>query len=526
MAAFAFAVTGTVLLIACANVSSLLLGRAVARRREIGIRLSLGAGRRRIVRQLLTESTLLAALASAAGLLVAQWALDALAASVQLPPLDLSPDARVLAFCAGAAVLTGVAFGLVPALDATRADVVDALKDGAAGPDPRRARLQGRFVAAQVALSLVLLATAGLFLRSLGAERRADVGYDASDRVLALSIDLGRQGYNDDAARAFADELQARAEALPGVRSASFTTAVPMERRRVGTTIAPADVPRAEEAEAMQAVVRPGYFRTVGIPLALGRDFAPHDGPGAPRVAIVSESLARQLWPGGGAVGRTVQVGGEAEPFTVVGVAREAMLSAVYESAKPAVYLPLPQRPVEKRITLVVRAAADARPLAAALRRQVRALDADLPVDEVRTLAGYRRDSMEEIRTTSRLVGLFGALALLLASAGIYGVMAFSVTQRRREIGVRVALGARRGDVVALFVGQGMRLALFGIVAGLVLSAGVGRLLSGLLYGLSPVEAPALLAVAALLAGVAAFAAWLPARRAAGVDPVVALRSE
>jgi putative ABC transport system permease protein len=211
---------------------------------------------------------------------------------------------------------------------------------------------------------------------------------------------------------------------------------------------------------------------------------------------------------------------------TVVGVAREAVLSAVYESAKPVVYLPLPQRPGQKHLTLLVRAADDARPLAPALRREVRALDPDLPVEEVRTLAGYRRESMADLRATSRLLGLFGALALGLAAAGIYGVMAFAVTQRTREIGVRIALGARRGDVVSLFVRRGVRLALVGIAVGLVLAAGVGKLMAGVLYGLSPVEAPALAAVAALLAGVAALAAYLPARRAARVDPVVALKAE
>ncbi|HEX8694649.1 MAG TPA: ABC transporter permease [Longimicrobium sp.] len=526
--AVAFAVTGLVLLIACANVSNLLLARAAARRREIGVRLSLGAGRGRIVRQLLTESVLLAALACAAGLVAAAWGLDALAASVTLPPLDLSPDLRVLAFCAAAAGATGVLFGLVPALDATRADVVEALKDGAAGPDPRRARLQGRFVAAQVALSLVLLAASGLFLRSLAAEARVDVGYDASDRVLAVSFDLGRQGYSDARARAFTDALAARAEGLPGVRGVAFATSVPMGGRREGAEVFPGARPAREGEEhgleALLYTVGPDYLRTVGIPLARGRGFAPQDAPGAPPVAVVSEALARQAWPGADPLGRELRVNDGV--VTVVGVAREAVLSAVYESAKPAVYLPLAQRPGQKHLALLVGTAGDARPLAAALRREVRALDPDLPVEEVRTLAGYRRQSMSDIRATSRMIGLFGALALLLAAAGIYGVMAFAVTQRTREIGVRIALGARRGDVVSLFVRRGVRLALMGIAVGLVLAAGVGRLMAGVLYGLSPVEAPALAAVAALLAGVAALAAYFPARRAARVDPVVALKAE
>src|SRR6202008_1433613 len=232
-----FAVTGVVLLIACANVSSLLLGRAVARRREMGIRLSLGASRGRIVRQLLTESVLLAGAASAAGLVLAAWGVDALARVAVLPPVDARPNPAVLAFCAGAALLTGVLFGAVPALDATRADVGEALKDGPAGPDPRRARLQGRFVTAQVALSLVLLAVTGFFLRSLSAATGAAVGYDASDRGLAVSCDRGKQGSSEAGARAFTDELRARAEALPGVRAVAFTTSVPMARERTSTLV-------------------------------------------------------------------------------------------------------------------------------------------------------------------------------------------------------------------------------------------------------------------------------------------------
>jgi predicted permease len=527
LGAAAFAVTGLVLLIACANVSSLLLGRAVARRREIAVRLSLGAARRRLVRQLLTESLLLAALATGGGLLLSTWAIRLLLAAVPFPPLDASPDARVLAFCVAAAAAVAVLFGLVPALHATRTDVADGLREGAGSPDRRRSRLQGRFVTAQVALSTVLLAAAGLLLHSLSAERASDPGFDASPRVLALSFDLGLQGYGDARAAAFVDALAERAAALPGVRSVSFADHPPFSRQVGAEAVAEGAAPREHGAEVTMANVSPGYFRTLAMPLLQGRDFTAQDGPGAPAVAVVDAALARTLWPGKSPLGMRLSLGGREGPYaTVVGIARPARTTSVYDRAHPGVYLAQRQHPSAGGLTLLVRTEGDAARLAGALRRQVKALDADLPLYGVRTMEQSRREASAPMRIASTLASGFGLLALLLAGTGIYAVMAFAVSQRTREIGLRVALGARAAAVAGLVVRQGMRLVLAGGGIGLVLALAVGKVLGSMLYGVGAVDPLALGGVAALLGAVACAAAYLPARRAAAVDPMAALRAD
>ncbi|HEX8273303.1 MAG TPA: ADOP family duplicated permease [Longimicrobiaceae bacterium] len=532
VAGLGFAVTGVVLLIACANVGSLLLGRAVARRREIAVRLSLGAGRARVVRQLLTESVLLSLLAGGAGLLLAAWGTELLAARVELPPMELAPDGRVLAFCVAAAFVAGALFGVVPALDATRSDVAGALRSVPSGVDPRRARLQGRFVSAQVALSLVLLAAAGLFLRSMRAETGVEPGFEATTRVLALSFDLGLQGYSEARAGAFLRTLEERAAALPGVRSVSFADRAPLAGRPVGAEAVPGPgggrPPEggARGLDVFLTTVRPGYFRTLGIPLARGRDFTAADAPGAPGVVVVSEGFARAAWPGEDPVGRRLTLDGAGPELMVVGVAQESLVAPAHRRALPAVYLPQLQHPGARALTLLVRAEGDARPLADALRREVAALDRDLPVYRVQTLAQYRRESASEARTGAVLVGMFGGLALLLATVGLYGAMSFAVGQRTREIGVRVALGARGADVVRLFLRRGARLAATGMAVGLVLSLAAGRLLSGILYGVSPLDLPTLASAALLLGAAALLASYLPARRATRVEPMAALRAE
>ena len=534
-------VTALVLLIACANVSNLLLARAVARRREIAIRRSIGAGRGRIVRQLLTESLLLALLAMALGLLLATWITDALAA--QLPvPLDVVVDRTVLAFSAGVALTTGLLFGLAPAMHSTRGDLTKALRTGLTGLDRGRARLQGGFVVAQLSLSLVLLATAGIFLSSLLKMRRVDVGFDATTRVLALSFDLNLQGYTPERASTFVDALGARAASLPGVQSTSFTNLPPLAGRTIGADVAidangAIDSTRFGEAAGVEvtwSTIRPGYFATVGIPLLAGRDFSDRDGTGAPLVAIVSQQVANRAWPRENPLGKRISFTGSRGPFLmVVGVARDALISSNVREQRPQVYAAQMQHPATMDLTLLVRASAtaatglaDARLLAASMRRAVAAVDPNLPVFAVQTLAQYRDDSTAEARMGSGLLAAFGLLALVLASVGVYAVIAFSVRQRSREIGLRIALGAREQQVVRLFVGEGIRLTSVGIAIGLLLSLGVVRLVSALFLGVAALDVFAIVAVLGVLATVAILSCWVPARRAARVDPMLALRLE
>ena len=533
-------VTALVLLIACANVSNLLLARAVARRREIAIRRSIGARRGRIVRQLLTESLLLALVAMAGGLLLATWITDVLAA--QLPvPLDIAVDRRVLAFSTGIALVTGLLFGLAPALHSTRGGLTSALRSGLTGFDRGRARLQGGFVVAQLSLSLVLLATAGIFLSSLLKMSRVDVGFDATTRVLALSFDLNLQGYTPDRARTFVDALGARAASLPGVQSVSFTNLPPLAGRTIGADVAieangTIDSTRFGEAAGIEvtwSTIRAGYFATVGIPLLAGRDFDDRDAAGASLVAIVSEAVANRAWPRENPLGRRISFTGARGPFlTVVGVARDALVSSNVREQRPQVYAAQRQHPATMDLTLLVRAGpspngtADATMLAASLRREVSGIDPDLPVFGVQTLAQYRYESGAEARLGSGLLAAFGFLALVLASIGVYAVIAFSVRQRSREIGLRVALGAREQQVVRLFVSEGVRLTSLGIGIGLLLALGVVRLLSALFLGVAALDVLAIVGVLGVLSAVALLSCWIPARRAARVDPMLVLRLE
>ena len=533
VATLATIVTVLVLLIACANVSNVLLSRALARRREIAVRLSIGAARRRIVRQLLTECGLLAVLATLLGTLIAVWATDLVAAQIPAP-IGIAVDQRVLGFAVLAAALTTVLFGLVPALHATRGDASEALRGASSGHDARRSKLQSGFVVAQVALSLVLLATAGLFLSSVREATRVDVGFDASRRVLAMTFDLGMQGYTPERTAAFVRELDGRARALPGVEQVSLTSTVPMGERN--TIVVPwLEAPRPEggtrvverrDIETYYHIVSTGYFETLDLALVRGRDFSENDGAGAPLVAIVSERFAREAWGQANPIGQRLQTSDAGKPLTVVGVARDALLSGTSERARATLYVMQRQDPEIRELTLLVRARGDAAPLAKPLRDAFRAMDPALPITGVQTLAQYRWDRLAEGRLGSRMLSIFGAIALLLASVGVYAVIAFSVAQRTREIGVRVALGAIQRQVVGLFMREGLRLTAIGVVIGLALAVALARVLSASFYGVSPGDVLALGGVSALLIAVSLMACWLPARRAARVDPMQALRSE
>jgi predicted permease len=536
LAIVASVVTGLVLLIACANVSNLLLARSVTRRREMGIRLSLGAGRIRLLRQLLTESLLLSVAAGTAGLLMAFWFTDWLLSSGILPlQLDVTPDAKVIAFAISAAMLATILFGLVPAFESTRSDIASAVKDGNLGRDPRRARLQSTFVVTQLSLSLVLLTIAGLFLRSMHKARNVEIGFAATSQVLALSFDLGLQGYSDDRASAFISRLSERARGLPGVEDVSFTDVVPMGERYTGTEIlvegqagaSGSSTRESHPVSVFQATVHPGFFRTLGVPLVRGRDFTSSDNKESTPVVIISDGFAKATWPNQDPLGRRISLRGDKGPYlTIVGVAKDVMLGGPTEAQRSVVYVPQPQYPDNKLLTLLARTTGEPGPLADALRREIRQMDANLPLYNVRTMAEYKQHKLADRMNGAAILGGFGGLALLLASIGVYGVMAFSVMQRTREIGIRIALGARARDVVGLFVGRGMRLTVIGVTIGLALSMALSRLMQGMLFGLTPTDTMTFLGVAALLAAVALLASWLPARGAARVDPMQALRHE
>ena len=528
------AVTGLVLLIACGNVANLMLSRAAARRREIGIRLALGATRARLVRQLLTESLLLSLVGGAAGLVMASWGTDLLLAFAEIPndiAGAMSPDLRVFSFALALSILSGMFFGLAPALHASRTDLVPILKDdGSALPrDGGKARPQRLLVVAQVAMSMVLLVSAGLFLGSLAKASRIDPGYDVRSG-LTLSFDLNLQGYSRDKSVAFNRELLQRVESLPGVASASLASLAPLSGRMVGSGLTEESTAGEEGREmgvSMNAVY-PGYFRTLGISILRGRDFAEQDDAGAPGVAIVNQECARRLWGDQEPLGRRISLDGARGPFLqVIGVAQDAKYDELSESPRPFVYLSHLQSPdLLSDLALLVRAKERPASLLAAVQHELRSMDANLPIYDVTTLEGSLHLRSDKQRGITKLLGLFSALALLLASVGLYGVLAFAVARRTREIGIRMALGARRRDVLRMLVGEGLRLTLWGIGVGLVLSAGLTRLLAGVLFGVAPADLATIAGVSLLLAAVGAAASSLPARKAMRIDPMLALRHD
>ncbi|MGH7617160.1 MAG: ABC transporter permease [Gemmatimonadaceae bacterium] len=532
VATLAAAATGLILLICCANVANMLLARGVGRRREMAVRRSLGATRARVIRQLLGESMWLAAAGAVGGLVLAAWATDAMMA-VLLPFVDVAPRPGVVAFAVAVAVATALISAVVPALHATRADPASALKDSTIGFDPHRSRLQGAFVVAQVSLSLMLLVTSGMFLDALYRASREPLGFEATSHVLAASVDLDLQGYTPERATTFINALQSRAAALPGVVSVSTTNNVPLGETRNGVDIA-LDTHESDQTSAFsegmgvyENVVRPGFFRTIGIDIAAGRDFSSADVPSSEGVIVVSEDFARRAWPGATPLGKHVSVTGPAGPYlTVIGVARTALTFGVGERLRPIVYRSQVQSPSVRDVTLLVRSESDATTLAPMIRGAIHDLDTHLPIYAMRSLGQYRHDRLSDMSIGSTLLGIIGALAVSLAGVGLYAVIAFGVGQRSREIGIRMALGAAQRQVSRLFVRQGLRLASVGLAIGLAASAGVAKLLSSVFHGVTSSDAFTFVAIASLVGGVALVASWIPARRAARIDPMVALRAD
>jgi macrolide transport system ATP-binding/permease protein len=526
-------IVGLVLLIACSNVANLLLVRASERRKEIAIRLAIGAGRGRLIRQLLTESVLLALMGGVLGLLFALWTARLILAfkpPLAIPlSLDVSLDAKVLGFTMGLALLTGLLCGVAPALQASKPDLVGTLRDDSAGPGRRYRRLGLRnlLVITQVAISTVLLIGAGLFLRSLGHASSIDPGFTLRKGVAAqLVVGLGGT-YNEVQARTFYQRLLDRTRALPGVRSAAYADHLPLALEIHVSRAEIEGKPAAREEdrpEADRSGAGPGYFTTLGIPILAGRPFDERDGPAAAKVAIVNETAAKRFWPGEPPLGKRLRFGGGTGDWrTVVGVARDGKYRTLGEDPRPFVYTPTEQDSSFGR-TLVVASDGDEKAMLAQVRREIDALDPNTPIFDIKTMSEHLSVMLFLARMGAALLAAFGGLGLILASMGLYGVVAASVARRTREIGIRMAIGARRGDVLRLVVKEGMALTGTGLAIGLGLSLLASQVLRGLLYGIAPSDPLTFFGVALVLATVALCANLVPARRATEVDPLVALR--
>ena len=529
------AVVGLVLLIACANVANLLLAKASSRRREVAVRIALGARRGRLIQQMLTESVLMAAIAGAIGLLVSMWAapvlLSLMPASLPLG-VTVSTDMRVLAFTLLASIATGIVFGLVPALQQSKLNQVDNLKDGAAHSGSSRSTLRNALVVAQVTACVVLLVGASLCLRSLLNARSIDPGFETRNTVVAgLSIDAF--GYDESRGRAFYARLLEQVRALPGVRAASLADHLPLGQmmRMQGLEIDRQGAPRMPSGTPGLAIdmalVAPDYFAAMGIPVLSGRSFTNEDNLNAPPVIMINQQMAERLWPHQNAIGQYVNILGARNGRTraeIIGVVKTGKYQSLGEDPKSFFYRPLLQD-YEPGVQLIVRTAGDA-PIVDALRHEIRALDSRLAMVGSETLEQHMQLPLFPARAAGLLLGLFGALALTLAVVGLYGVMSYSVSQRTREIGVRMALGARRSDIVRLVLGQGLRLTLMGMAIGVVGSLAVTWVLKSVLYGIRATDPISFLAVAIVLTAVAVAASYIPARWATRVDPMRALRTE
>jgi predicted permease len=543
------------LLIACANVASLLLSRAVARRKEIAVRLALGAGRWRLLRQLLTESILLGLLAGALGLPLAVWALHLLIVEISaaLPSfwgaiaLEITPDIRIFTYTLAVSCAAGIAFGLTPALQASKADVNSALKEdsSAFGHRVSRSRLRGLLIASQMAACLVLLISSALLLRGSQRALTIDPGYESRHVLYLEMYNPANLHYSQTRLLQLNRDLIQGIAALPGVRSVAQASRGPIGGNRwvpvtpIGATLPNSSVPGAEPPSAGYSFVTPNYFETLSIPIVRGRTFTPQEADGQSPVVVISEATARRFWPNEDAIGKRLKIGsekgsmsfpGENDPFVassvVIGVARDVHSMDLRKIDESYLYIPLSQSR-QWTSTLLVSSESSLTPLLAAIGQEVRLVDANLPViaAPLSTMV-----SMDPYFVVSRIGGVLasivGALGLLLACLGVYGMVSYSVAQRTREIGIRMALGAQSAQVLRLAVSEGFRPILAGIVLGVLAPAGVSRALYATLFGLSPLDPISFVGVSLLLIAIALLATWLPARRATEVDPMVALRYE
>jgi predicted permease len=521
-----------VLAVACANVANLMLARGAARQRETAIRLALGASRRRLLRLALVEGAVLAALGGAVGLLLAGWGLDLIRSVTFEPFFQLVViDRRVLAFSAAIALVTPLLFGPLPVLQAAGIDLVSTLKEGGAalGGSLRRARTRSVLVVAQLSIAVSLLVLAGLAVRMAMALQVVDLGFDAK-QLLTLKTDLPPARYaGDEELRGFHTRLAERLAALPGVRGVAAGAARPLIERVPTDALAiegrePA-APGQPQPWAVRAVASPEYFATLGVPLRQGRGFGPQDAPGAEPTVVVSRALVERYFDGADPIGRRLRVGSDDAPWrTIVGVVGDVLNSDADEPPAPQVYLPFLQSPV-RTLTWFVRADR-LETVVAAARRELAQLDPEQPLYDVKTMERALFEQLASDRVVTGLFSVFAVVALGLATVGLYGLVSWAVSQRVREIGLRVALGARRADVLRLVLGDGMRLLAMGLVLGLPLGAGLARVMSSALAGVSASDPLTFTLVPLALVAVTLLATLVPARRAAGVDPARVLRAE
>jgi putative ABC transport system permease protein len=528
---------GFVLLVACVNVANLLLARTAARESELAVRAALGAGRARLVRQLLTESLLLALLGGAAGLLLSVAIVDGLVALAPqgVPRLDeVSVNRVVVAFGVALSLVTTVLFGVFPAVQTSRRTTARALRQGSRGILGRgRARLRGGLVAGQIALAMVLLTGSALLLRSFALLRGVDPGFQ-TEKALAFRVSLPESAYAEDAQRtSFHDELQRRLGVLPGVRAVGAVAGLPLTGNHFNisfTVDGRPEVPPAQQPSMEVRIANPGYFRAIGIPVRRGRSFTEGDRPETPQVVVLSETAARRYFPGEEPIGRTIRLGlgrgrGRKAGGEVVGIVGDVRESGLGADSPPEIYVPYAQFPIES-MDVVLRTDVEPRSIAAVAERVVHGLDAELPVARVATLDEVLARSVSEPRFYALLLGTFAAIALFLAALGLFGVMAYAVAQRTRELAVRIALGARREVLLGMVLREALLLGAVGVTVGLAGALLLSRVIASMLFSLSPRDPATLAGVAVLLLATAILASYVPARRATRVDPVIALRSE
>jgi putative ABC transport system permease protein len=520
-----------VLLLACVNLANLLLARATERRKEIAIRLAVGASRRRLIRQLMTESVMLSLAGGIFGVLVAA-AINRIVQRVDFPVdialvFDLRIDWRVLSFTLGLSVLTGMLFSLIPALQSSKPELVPALKDETSMAGFRRSRLRNTLVVAQVTLSLVLLISAGLIVRSLQEAQRMRPGFNPENAV-AFSFDVGLQGYDETKGRALQKQALERIRTLPGIEAAALVDNIPLSLNYNSSTIyieGQPPTPASQLPLAIPSSVTPDYFRTMGISLR-GRDFTDQEDKLEHRVAVVNETFAKKFFPGQDPVGKRFNFSGADKPFwEIIGVCGDGKYDSLGEEPKAAFFRPQ-WRDYSTAVSLVARTKGDPKTVLGAMQREMRNLDPTLPLYGMKTLKDHMKIPLFPAKMAAGALGSFGVLALVLAAVGIYGVMSYVVAGRTREIGLRMALGAQTGNVRRLILRQGMTLALIGSVIGLAIAFGATRLLKSVLYGVDAMDPITFIGVTFLLATVALLACWIPARRASRVDPMIALRAE
>lgn len=525
-----FALAGLVLLIACANLASLLLARAADRRKEISIRLSLGAGRWQLIQQLLAESFVLAAMGGIAGCVLGIWIVDAV--SNWRPPVDfplnthVQIDARVFVFTAALSILASILFGVVPALHATRADLVSGIKNAAQG-GVRRFELRDIFVTAQIGLSVLLLTGSVLAVQSLREALKMNLGFNPQGAV-SVSFDLALQGYSEERGRQFQQRVLERIAALPGVQSAGLSDSLPLSLNQSTTSIFVEGKPEPKASDVPSAMyyhVSPGYFRTMQTRFVAGRDLESSDREGSELVAIVNEAFVSRILQTADGIGQRVRIGRNAQPTKIIGVVEDGKYLSLGDDQQSVIFFPLAQR-YNPMTTAIIRCNLPALETVQMLRSAIAELDPYMPVFQAGPVSDELNIPLAPARIGAAALGAFGALAIVLAATGVYGVMAYAVARRTREIGIRIAVGATSGSILRIVLIRGGLLLITGIILGSIGALALGNLLSAILYGVSPRNPLGITIAASMMTAITAVACWVPARRAARIDPVVALREE